>query len=201
MSKAQTHQTVVIENDLWETPKTLLDEKLKELNIKPTLDVFASKDNHKFSKYYTAEDSAFNHEITETFFANPEYSNITESMKFLYHQHLKYNITGVILVFVKTSVKWWHKFVEGKAETYFQKGRIRFLLNGIEPRYCKYCKTRFIEEIEHCKTCKHCNLCQKTIPNGLTFCPTCDSKLVNQKIGKSSPTYDSVWLVYRRKQT
>lgn len=174
MSKAQTHQTIVQENDLWETPKQLLDKKLQELNIKPTLDVFASKSNHKFSKYYTQEDSAFNHELTETFFANPEYSNITESMKFLYEQHLKHNVTGIILVFAKTSVKWWHEFVEGKAETYFQKGRIRFLLNGIEPRYCKHCKLRIIKNVKNCIKC-------------------------SRTIGKSSPTYDSVWLVYRKK--
>ncbi len=175
MTKAQTHQVVVGENDLWETPKILLEEKLEELNIKPIIDVFASKSNYKFSKYYTQEDSAFNHELTETFFANPEYSNITESMKFLYNQHLKHNVTGIILVFAKTSVKWWHRFVEGKAETHFQKGRIRFLLNGIEPRYCKHCKLRIVKEVTHCHIC-------------------------NNKVGKSSPTYDSVWLVYRKKE-
>lgn len=200
MTRAQHHQTVVHENDLWETPGPVLYPKLTELNIQPKIDVFASKKNHKFPIYYTQEDSAFNHELTETFFANPEYSNIYESMKFLYNQHLKHNVTGLILVFAKTSVKWWHDFVEGKAETHFQKGRIRFLLNGIEPRYCKYCKKRFVEEINHCKTCRRCNLCRKTILNGLEFCGICDSKTIDQKIGKSSPTYDSVWVVFRKEE-
>ena len=200
MSKAQTHQTVVGINDLWETPKTVLLKKLRELRIKPKIDVFASKKNHKFSIYYTKENSAFEHEITKTFFANPEYSNIYESMKFLYEQHLKHNVTGVVLVFSKPSTKWWQKYVKGRAEVYDHSGRIRFLLNGIEPRYCTNCKTRFIEEIESCKTCKRCNLCKFAILDGKKFCNICDSLLFPHKIGKSSPTYDSSWLVYRKKE-
>lgn len=175
MSKAQTHHTVVNVNDLWETPKPILTKKLKELRITPKIDVFASKKNHKFDTYYTKEDSAFNHQLTKTFFANPEYSNILESIKFLYNQHLIHNVTGVVLVFSKPSVNWWQKYVKGKAEVYDQKGRIRFLLNGIEPRYCKDCKLRIIKKITHCPNCKN-------------------------KVGKSSPTYDSAWLVYRKKE-
>jgi len=172
MSKAQTHQTVVNVNDEWETPPLLLHDKIVELGIHPVIDVFASKNNHKFLKYYTKENSAFFHEINEPFFANPEYSNIVQSMKFLYEQSVKHNVTGLVLVFSKTSTQWWHKWVEGKAETYFQKGRIRFLINGIEPRYCKHCKLRSVDDNPYCR------ICQNNIP-------------------KSSPTYDSVWLVYR----
>jgi len=58
---------------------------------------------------------------------------------------------------------------------HFQKGRIRFLLNGVEPRYCTKCKIRFVKEITHCENC-------------------------GKKIGKSSHTYDSVWIIFRRKE-
>ena len=72
--------------------------------------------------------------------------------------------------------RWWHDYVENKAEIHFQKGRIRFLLNGIEPRYCVLCKIRWIKEISHCENCYN-------------------------KIGKSSPTYDNVWIIFRKKKT
>ena len=79
MTKAQTHQTVVNVNDEWETPPSILLDKIRELDVHPVIDVFASKNNHKFLKYYTKENSAFWHEINEPFFANPEYSNIEKS--------------------------------------------------------------------------------------------------------------------------
>jgi len=175
MTKAQTHQTIVNENDLWETPPLILHDKIKEYNIHPVLDVCATKLNSKFPAFITPEMNSLEKEWSVDFFMNPPYSEINQWMKKAYEQHRKYNVDALILVFVKTSVKWWHKYVEGKAEVHFQKGRIRFLLNGVEPRYCKHCKQRFSLDISNCLTCK-------------------------RKIGRSSPTYDSVWIIFKRKE-
>ncbi len=175
MTKAQKHQTVVNENDNWETPPLMLQEILKKYDIHPMYDVCATLQNTKFPKYFTPEQNGLSQEWNQDFFMNPPYSEINLWMKKAYDQHRKHNVNALILVFAKTSVKWWHEYVEGKAETHFQKGRIRFLLNGIEPRYCKHCKKRFALDITHCLTCK-------------------------RKIGKSSPTYDSVWVIFRKEE-
>ncbi len=166
---------MVNENDNWETPPLILEDMMKKYNIHPTLDVCATKQNTKFPKYFAPEQNGLSQEWNEDFFMNPPYSKINEWMKKAYDQHRKYNVNALILVFAKTSVKWWHEYVEGKTETHFQKGRIRFLLNGAEPRYCVYCKKRFALDISHCLTCK-------------------------RKIGKSSPTYDSVWVIFRKEK-
>jgi len=176
MTKAQTHQTVINENDLWETPPLVLEEAMKKYDIHPLLDVCATRENKKFSNFMTPEHNALNQEWREDFFMNPPYSQINQWMQKAYEQHVKYNVNGLILVFAKTSVKWWHKYVEGRAEIHFQKGRIRFLLNGVEPRYCTKCKIRFAKEVSHCENC---------------YCT----------IGKSSPTYDSVWVIFRKKES
>lgn len=175
MTRAQTHQVIVNENDSWETPPDKLEEAMIKYDVNPTLDVCATKQNTKFNRYFPPEVNALDQKWTEDFFMNPPYSEINVWMRKAYEQHLKYNVTGLILVFAKTSVKWWHEYVECKAEVNFQKGRIRFLLNGIEPRYCKECKIRWVEEITHCKKC-------------------------GGPIGKSSPTYDSAWIIFRRKK-
>lgn len=47
MTKAQHHQTVVNENDLWETPPSLLAEIMKKYDIHPILDVCATFENNK----------------------------------------------------------------------------------------------------------------------------------------------------------
>jgi len=175
MTRAQTHQIVVNVNDSWETPRLLLEEIMEKYDIHPVLDVCATIQNTKFRTYFTPKDDSLNQEWREDFFMNPPYSEINQWMAKAYEQHKKYNVNALILVFAKTSVKWWHEFVENKAEVHFQKGRIRFLLNGMEPRYCKHCKKRFVEEITHCNIC-------------------------NSKVGKSSPTYDSVWIIFRKKE-
>jgi len=33
----------------------------------------------------------------------------------------------MILAYAKTDTRWWHSFVENRAETHFVKGRIKFL--------------------------------------------------------------------------
>jgi len=175
LTKAQTHQVIVNINDEWETTPLLLEEVMKKYNIHPTLDVCATTQNHKLDNYFTISDNALNKEWNEDFFMNPPYSEIEAWMKQALLSHIKYNVNGLVLVFSKTSTKWWHEFVEGKAETHFQKGRIRFLLNGIEPRYCKHCKKRSTKDNPYCISC-------------------------GDRIPKSSPTYDSVWIVYRKEE-
>lgn len=180
MTKAHTHQTVVNENDLWETPPEILQEAIEMYGIHPTLDVCATDENHKLDNYFTPKDNALDKNWDQDFFMNPPYSEIYTWMEKAYSEHLKHNVTASILVFGKISVKWFHKFVYDRpSDTWlaefkpFDK-RIRFLLNGVEPRYCKDCRKRFTENITHCNIC-------------------------NNKIQKSSPTYDSVWIIFRKR--
>lgn len=175
MTRAQHHQVIVNINDNWETPPLVLADVMKKYDIHPILDVCATFENNKCDWYIGEELNALEKEWREDFFMNPPYSEINQWMKKAYEQHLKYNVNGLVLVFAKTSTKWWHEYIEGKAEVHFQKGRIRFLLGGVEPRYCTRCKIRFEKEISHCEKC-------------------------NKKIGKSSPTYDSSWIIFRKKE-
>jgi len=97
MTRAQTHQTIVNENDLWETPPVILHDKMKEYNIHPTLDVCATLQNTKFEKYFTIQDNALNQEWDKDFFMNPPYSEINEWMQKAYESHRKHNVNALIL--------------------------------------------------------------------------------------------------------
>jgi len=174
MGKAVSHQVNVSVQDSWETPPIVLEDAMKKYNIQPIIDVCATSTNHKFNPYFTSKDNALIQDWREDFFMNPPYSEITQWMQKAYEQHKKWNVNALILVFAKTGVNWWHQYVEGRAEVHFQHGRIRFLLNGVEPRYCTKCKIRFAKKISNCENCKG-------------------------RIGKSSPTYDSAWIIYRKK--
>ena len=57
----------------WETPTDLFSRLDEEFHF--TLDAASSETNHKCRKYYTLEDSAFDHEWTgETVFCNPPHT-------------------------------------------------------------------------------------------------------------------------------
>lgn len=60
---------------------------------------------------------------------------VSEWLEKGYIQHLKHNVDGMILTFAKTDTKWWHEFVEDKAEVHFIKGRLRFNSGGIRSAY------------------------------------------------------------------
>lgn len=179
MSKSVQHLQSINIDDEWETRTSDLRDAILKYKINPVIDVFATSENHKCFEYFSKENSAFNHKLTKPCFANPMYSQIDECMKFLYYQHLSYNIDVMVLTYNKTDTKWWHSYVEDRAEIHFIKGRLKFEINGIIPRWCKECKKRFIEEID--------------------FCPNC-SLFKPVRVSKNSAPYPSCWIIYRKKK-
>ncbi|QMU53536.1 MAG: hypothetical protein GKS07_11010 [Nitrosopumilus sp.] len=166
-------------NDIWETQLCDLMKACFHYHVDPKIDVFASFDNAKLDHFINKEMDAFKHELLKDAFANPPYSIIKKCMKFLYEQHVKHNIEIIILAYSKTDTKWWHDFVEGKAEVHFIKGRLKFQLEGIIPRICKECKQHFIEEINYC-------------PNCSLFEPV--------RLSQNCAPYPSCWIIYRKRK-
>ena len=128
--KSITHLGNISIQDEWVTPKALLCSAIIKFDILPFLDVACTEKNAQFSAYITKEDNALLHEWKTDFYANPPYSKVYDFMKKAYESHKKYNVTGLILVYAKTDTRWWHEFVEDKAEVHFIKGRVKFYLNG-----------------------------------------------------------------------
>lgn len=126
-SKSALHLSNIVINDEYGTPRELLDEVCNKYNIFPKIDVAATFENRKFKRYISSEQNALSYEWNEDFFMNPPYSKVKDFMKKAYEQHRKHNVNGLILVYSKTDTKWWHEFVENKAEYHFVKGRIKFL--------------------------------------------------------------------------
>lgn len=125
--KSIQHLQSITKRDNWATPKTVFDEICLKYEVSPQLDVAAENGNQKCPRFYTKKDDSLTQEFTEDFWCNPPYSEITKFVSHCYSQHLKNNITGVMLTFNKTDTKWWHQYVEEKAEIHFIKGRIKFV--------------------------------------------------------------------------
>jgi len=113
--------------DEYGTPKELFQNICKKYDIYPQIDICASHANHVLSNYITKEQNCFDYSITQDFFMNPPYSQVSEFMEFAYLQHKTNNVSCLVLTYSKTDTIWWHKFVENKSSVHFIKGRIRFL--------------------------------------------------------------------------
>lgn len=124
------HLGVINNHDEYETPMSLLRDACNKFKVRPTLDVCCNQQNKKCLKGFTKADDGLQQSWDEDFFMNPPYSKVAKWISKGYNEHLKNNVTGIALVYAKTDTRWWHAFVEGKAEVYFIKGRIRFLLHG-----------------------------------------------------------------------
>lgn len=132
-SKAVQHLQRINIQDEYGTPFEVLEKAMNDYNIHPTLDVCSNQKNAKFFKYFTKEDNSLKIPWREDFFMNPPYSNIAEFIKYAYWEHIGNNVNGLCLTYSKTDTKWWHEFVEGKAEVHFIKGRIRFMDENANP--------------------------------------------------------------------
>jgi len=137
-SRSVQHLYSINVQDEYGTPKELFQKICDKYKIFPQIDICASDTNHVISNYITKEQNCFKYSITKDFFMNPPYSRVSEFMEFAYDQHIKNNVSCIILTYSKTGTRWWHKYVQGIADhVYFQKGRIRFLDdNGNRTKHC-----------------------------------------------------------------
>ena len=126
-NRAVKHLAIITKNDEYGTPLFLFQEACQKFKCSPVIDYFASHTNHTLKKYYTKNEDAFLQEWTDPGFINPPYSMVAKVIKKAWEEHQKHNIELLLLTYSKSDTRWWHEFVEEKAEVHFVKGRIKFL--------------------------------------------------------------------------
>jgi phage N-6-adenine-methyltransferase len=127
----------------WETPLETFDYWTEKLALTPILDVCATDETSKCERYYTKEDNALVKDWINPWFMNPPYDEVSKWMEYSWKQFLKYRQDGMIIVFNKTEVKWFHKLIYDEkklrlrknVEVYFGKGRLKFLENGLPSKH------------------------------------------------------------------
>ena len=93
-------------NDQWETPPDLFELGCDYFDFEPTLDLCATNFDKKcklFIKKY-----ALDMDWNKDSWLNPPYSNVKDWIRKAYHEHLKWNVSILALLFVKTDTKVWH---------------------------------------------------------------------------------------------
>ena len=118
------------QNDNWETPVDVLNYALDYFDFEPTLDVCATAFNKKCHMFI--KENSLQMRWQRNFFMNCPYSKAADWIYHAYDQQLRYNISGLALLFVKSDTKVWRECIlDGKAEILFITGRVKFLKNGI----------------------------------------------------------------------
>lgn len=110
--------------DNWETPQYLFDQLNEEFHF--TLDVCASEENKKCSKYYSKEQDGLKQEWRGAVWCNPPYGRQIEHWVKKATEEAKNGNTVVMLIPARTDTAWFHNYCYGKAEIRFLRGRIKF---------------------------------------------------------------------------
>ena len=126
----------------WETPPHIFKLGCELFNFHPEIDVCANAQDKKCEVFY-GENKKWNMsslnsdcEWRKPFWMNPPYGHqVKHWIKKAYFSHIKFNVSGLALLFAKTDVKVWHECIlHGKAEIYFIEGRIKFFKDGVESK-------------------------------------------------------------------
>lgn len=109
----------------WETPQGLFD--LLDAEFHFTLDPCCTDRNAKCEKHYTLEDDGLAQDWTgEVVFCNPPYGREMPKWIQKCYEHFMGGGTAVLLIPARTDTKAFHKWIYGKAEIRFLKGRLKF---------------------------------------------------------------------------
>lgn len=96
----------------WATPQNLFDQLNLEFGF--DIDVCATKQNSKCSKFYTLEDDGLSQEWKGVCFMNPPYGKEIEKWcKKAYEESRNYARIVVGLLPARTDTKWFHNYIYG----------------------------------------------------------------------------------------
>ena len=110
--------------DMWETPQDFFNNLDDEFHF--TLDVCATPENAKCMKYYTPEQDGLCQMWDGICWCNPPYGRqIGKWVKKAYCSTFN-GTTTVMLLPARTDTRWFHDYINKKAEIRFIKGRLKF---------------------------------------------------------------------------
>jgi site-specific DNA-methyltransferase (adenine-specific) len=118
--------------DDYETPWHVFDPYNDEFAF--TLDVCALPTTRKCARYFSPADDGLAQDWgTDICWMNPPFSAVAQWMRKAYESSLA-GATVVCLVPARTDTRWWHAWVQDKADIRWRARRIKFLLDGVRTK-------------------------------------------------------------------
>lgn len=118
--------SLITDNYNWDTPNDLYEKLNAEFHF--TLDPCSTEKNHKTELWFSKEQDGLQQNWGgQRVFCNPPYGRqVGKWVKKAYEESLKPETIVVMLVFAKTDTKWFHDYIQYRAEVRFVKGRLKF---------------------------------------------------------------------------
>ena len=110
--------------DDWATPQSFFDEMDAEFSF--DLDVCASADNAKASRFLTKEDDALSQTWSGTCWMNPPYGRGIGAWIKKAYETAASGHTVVCLIPSRTDTSWWHRYCAKSTDIRFVSGRLSF---------------------------------------------------------------------------
>ena len=111
--------------DSWETPQKFFNELNSEFGF--TLDVAASPENAKCSRYFTKEDDGLSKSWNGICWMNPPYGRVIGQWVKKAYDSSRCGATVVCLLPARTDQKWFHDYCLQSGEVRFVIGRLKFV--------------------------------------------------------------------------
>ena len=112
--------------DLWATPQDFFDKLNEEFRF--NLDVCALPENAKCERYFTPEVDGLVQPWTGNVWCNPPYGREIGGWVMRGYLAAKTGYADVVVMLLpaRTDTRWFHEYINGKAEIRFIKGRLKF---------------------------------------------------------------------------
>lgn len=112
-------------SDEWSTPQAFYDRCNDEFGF--DLDACATDENHKCDNYFTIEDDGLSQEWGgHRVWCNPPYSQIDKWVAKAFYETRNDNTLVALLIPSRTDTKYFHNYINNRAEIRFVKGRLKF---------------------------------------------------------------------------
>lgn len=112
-------------SDEWATPPEIFEQLNSEFDF--NLDVCATDKNHKCQNYFTESENGLAQKWGGyRCFCNPPYSQIAEWVKKAHAESFNPGTVVVLLIPARTDTKYFHEYIQHRAEVRFIKGRLKF---------------------------------------------------------------------------
>lgn len=111
----------------YETPNEIFEPLRDEFDLQ--LDVCSSELNYKLKNHFTKEHDGLSKNWDVNFWMNPPFGRAIKKWVIKAHdESLKHNVTGVLILPVRSNTQWWHKYIIDRgAEVRFIKGEVKFV--------------------------------------------------------------------------
>ena len=119
-------------HDEWETPPEIFRQACEASGIIPRIDVYATRGNAKCRSFLDRSADGLRTDWPRVpVWCNPPYSDVKSWVRRVCG-HWMGGGTALCLVFAKTDMEWFHRFVWSYARIWWWPRRIKFLRAGVE---------------------------------------------------------------------